>query len=241
MGSAGDNKLKKKSIAAHQPYLFPYLGYFQIINSVEKFILMGDLQHINRGWVNRNIIQPPGQESTYFTFPIGHGKHFAPIYENHYVQFEQKKKKYLKTMIQYHKSKNFDEAYNLVETIFECTSDNVADFNEFSILKICEYLNIKTDIIISEKNDDSIYRKKIQELEKTERAWYICRYYNCCHMVNAYGGIKLYDKALFREKGIELQFIKTNLTGRDTLSVIDYLMNHTRDEAIQALQDYTLI
>ena len=59
--------------------------------------------------------------------------------------------------------------------------------------------------------------------------------------MNAYGGTKLYDKTLFREKGIELQFIKTNLTGRDTLSVIDYLMNHTREEAIQALQNYTLV
>ena len=39
-----------------QPYLFPYIGYFQLINYVDSFVLFDDIQFINKGWVNRNRI-----------------------------------------------------------------------------------------------------------------------------------------------------------------------------------------
>ena len=41
-------------VAVMQPYLFPYLGYFQLIRAVDLFVLFDDVQYIKRGWVNRN-------------------------------------------------------------------------------------------------------------------------------------------------------------------------------------------
>ncbi|MDX9930187.1 MAG: WbqC family protein, partial [Bacteroidales bacterium] len=40
-----------------QPYIFPYLGYFQLIQSVDRFVLYDDVNYVKGGWVNRNFIQ----------------------------------------------------------------------------------------------------------------------------------------------------------------------------------------
>jgi hypothetical protein len=45
-----------KSIAVMQPYLFPYLGYFQLMQAVDEFVFFDDANYIKRGWVNRNRI-----------------------------------------------------------------------------------------------------------------------------------------------------------------------------------------
>ena len=45
---------KTMKIAIMQPYFFPYLGYFQLINQCNKFIIYNDVQFIERGWINRN-------------------------------------------------------------------------------------------------------------------------------------------------------------------------------------------
>ena len=44
-------------VAITQPYFFPYLGYFKLIESVDKFVFFDDVQYIRRGWVNRNKIR----------------------------------------------------------------------------------------------------------------------------------------------------------------------------------------
>ncbi len=43
-------------LAIMQPYLFPYLGYFQLINRVDKFVIYDDVQYIKGGWINKNRI-----------------------------------------------------------------------------------------------------------------------------------------------------------------------------------------
>lgn len=55
-------------IAIIQPYLFPYIGYFQLINAVDKFIMYDDVNYIQRGWINRNRILINGR-AQFFTLP----------------------------------------------------------------------------------------------------------------------------------------------------------------------------
>ncbi len=43
-------------IAVMQPYLFPYIGYFQLIHVVDRFVIFDDVNYINKGWINRNRI-----------------------------------------------------------------------------------------------------------------------------------------------------------------------------------------
>ena len=56
-------------IAIMQPYLFPYLGYFMLINAVDRFIFYDDVTYIKQGWINRNYLNYNG-EKTRFTLPL---------------------------------------------------------------------------------------------------------------------------------------------------------------------------
>ena len=39
-----------------QPYFFPYIGYWQLVNAVDKYVVFDDVNYIKRGWINRNRI-----------------------------------------------------------------------------------------------------------------------------------------------------------------------------------------
>ena len=53
--------MKAKKIAIMQPYFFPYIGYFQLINAVDIFVFYDDVNFIKKGWVNRNNVLVNGQ------------------------------------------------------------------------------------------------------------------------------------------------------------------------------------
>ncbi len=46
--------------AVMQPYLFPYIGYFQLVAAADEFIFYDDVQYINEGWINRNRLPEDG-------------------------------------------------------------------------------------------------------------------------------------------------------------------------------------
>lgn len=55
--------------AIMQPYFFPYLGYFQMFNAVDKFVLLDDVNFIMRGYINRNSILLNGKAHK-FSIPL---------------------------------------------------------------------------------------------------------------------------------------------------------------------------
>ena len=56
-------------LAIMQPYIFPYIGYFQLINAVDKFVIRDDVNFIMRGWINRNRILVNDSDSL-FSIPV---------------------------------------------------------------------------------------------------------------------------------------------------------------------------
>ncbi|MFM1836501.1 MAG: hypothetical protein RJA04_1189, partial [Bacteroidota bacterium] len=57
------------SVAIMQPYFFPYLGYFQLVQAVDDFVFYDDVMFIKKGWINRNRILLQGREFL-FTIPL---------------------------------------------------------------------------------------------------------------------------------------------------------------------------
>ena len=56
-------------VAIMQPYLFPYIGYYQLIKAVDSFVLLDDVNYIKKGWINRNRILLNGSPHL-FTMPL---------------------------------------------------------------------------------------------------------------------------------------------------------------------------
>lgn len=230
-----------------QPYFFPYIGYFQLIAAVDKFIVYDDVNYIKGGWINRNRILLDHKESL-FTIPLNNSSSFSKI---NTIEINQKlyllwKKKFLKTLMQsYKKAPNFEKVFQLVEKILIINNETIT-ISELSVKAIKEvvlYLNIKTVII----ETSTIYNNS--NLKSQDRVLDICRQVGCSHYINPVGGSVLYDKEVFKFKGIQLNFIKSseivyqqfNEEFVPWLSIIDVLMFNSVDEVRCILNKYELI
>lgn len=230
-------------IAIMQPYIFPYIGYFQLINAVDKFVILDDVNYINKGWINRNNILLNGKGSL-FTIPLKEASQNKLIDEI-YISDESKWKiKFLKTIEQnYKKACCFGTAYPIIEEIVNNSNSKISGFNYYSITKINNYFGIQTEVIAS----SSIYKNT--DLKAQKRIIDICMKEKASVYINPIGGTELYNKQDFIEKKLELFFIKSNdikypQFGNDFapwLSIIDVMMFNSLQNIKNFLEQYTLV
>ncbi|MDR6194877.1 WbqC family protein [Siphonobacter sp. SORGH_AS_0500] len=90
------------TLAIMQPYLFPYIGYFQLLNAVDKFVIYDDVAFINRGWINRNSILNNGKAQL-FTVPLKEASQNKLIHEISIDTDQKWRDKLLKTIQQNYK------------------------------------------------------------------------------------------------------------------------------------------
>lgn len=64
-----------------QPYLLPYIGYWELYAAADLFVVLDDVQFIRRGWVNRNRLRSdrPGRDWAYLTVPVAKARRDASI------------------------------------------------------------------------------------------------------------------------------------------------------------------
>lgn len=231
-------------IAIMQPYLFPYIGYFQLMKYADVFVIYDDVQYINRGWVNRNRVLNNGQPFL-FTMSLKKDSSLLAINERYFSsEFEKEKEKFLKSLSYfYSKAPYYEETISLIQEIFSYNNPNIAQFLTNKLKKVCSYLEIDTSIILSsETNRDRTLRGEdaiIDIVKRLEGREYI----------NPIGGIELYSKDKFCENNIELFFLESKEIQyqqfeRETfvpfLSIIDVLMFNSREEAVSLLKQYEL-
>lgn len=217
-------------IAIMQPYIYPYMGYYQLISSVDKFIILDDVNFIKRGWIHRNNLV----DEKLFTIPIIKASQNKKINETHYLideKWENKFYKRIKTL--YSNSKNYNEILKLIKKDIKKDSKSISGLNYRTLKTICDYLQIKTEIIES----SSVYN--IKNLFGQDRIVEICKKEKTEVYINAIGGEELYDKKTFMENNIELKFIKTNFNSYD--SILTLLMNNDKSYLIEELNNYSLV
>ncbi|MFD2936546.1 WbqC family protein [Spirosoma flavum] len=192
------------TLAIMQPYFLPYIGYMQLMNAVDTFVLYDDVAFINRGWINRNKLLINGQEYL-FTVPLKDASQNKRINEVHLADDPKWRSKLLKTIEQgYRKAPYYQTVMPLTEKIINFATDSISDLVHFSLVELNQYLGITTRLIAS----SSIYNNA--ELKAQERILDICLQEKATHYINPIGGTELYDKPLFAEAGIKLNFIKAN-------------------------------
>lgn len=230
-------------IGVMQPYLFSYIGYFQLINAVDKFILLDTVAFINRGWINRNRIVLNGKEHM-IAVPLEKASQNRMIREIRVVADGGWKAKFLKTIYYgYHKCRAFGEVYPLIESILNFGEMQISGLVCRSIEAINAYLGIGTRIVPTSSGYNN------DHLHAAEKIIDICRQEGASGYVNPIGGVELYDKEQFREHAIELKFLKTKqLEYRQAaqvfipnLSIIDVLMNTSRADMPEMLAQYDLL
>lgn len=231
-------------IAIMQPYLFPYLGYFQLIQVVDTFVFYDDVNFINRGWINRNQILVD-KNAVKFTVPLKKASQNKLINEIETAIDEKWLTQFYKTIEQNYKSAPyFDETFQIIENILEGGQTKIAKLAMESILQISRYLQLKTRFEIS-----SIDYSNSIGLGKAERLISICKENGSCWYINPLGGKELYKKDNFKMEGITLSFIENELVPYNQfgnpfikgLSIIDVLMFNNKDRISDMLNVYKLV
>lgn len=227
-----------------QPYIFPYIGYFQLIHSVDKFVVYDDVSYIKQGWINRNKILLNGNDFI-FTVPIKNASSFTTIRNtaiNHQL-YEAWRTKFLKTMTQaYAKAPYYSVVYNLVASVLHEMHDTICSLATASLLETSEYLGLSTKFILSATayNNNSLKAK--------DRIIDICRKENVNNYINPIGGKELYSKDEFSNGGITLRFIKSHKIAYiqfnnefvPWLSIIDVMMFNKPGDIKSMLNEYDL-
>lgn len=233
-----------KKVAIMQPYFFPYIGYWQLINSVDEFVVYDNIQFTKKGWFNRNRILD-GDHDRLFTIPIKKDSDYLNVDERYLSDDSQKEITRNLRIIEttYHKAPYFVEAYPIIESSFKYDEKNLFAYINNSIKTICTHLDIETIITISSSVDINHSLKADQKVIAIAKATGADMY------INAIGGVELYDKDLFKTHELDLKFIKSKAVEYEQfdkpfvpwLSIIDVLMFNDKKKIREMLEQYELL
>jgi hypothetical protein len=232
--------------ALMQPYFFPYIGYFSLIQSVDHFMFFDDVQYTRKSWMCRNRLLNVEKQQPYYIRP----KIRKPIYKalltdveldnseiwkNHLLQQLNGYKK---------KAKFYEETLQFLSGILERDYIGLAHFNISSTIEISRYLGIKPKF--DKYTDYNFYfetkpgigdwgREVAHEIEVTE-------------YINSPGGEDFIFPDEFNSLGIKLGFIQPHLTkywqGNSGfipgLSILDVLIFNGRERTAEMVSDYDI-
>lgn len=225
-----------------QPYFFPYIGYWQLINAVDKYVVYDDVNYIKGGWINRNNILLNNSKHL-ITLPLEEASSFKLINEISITKNEVLKNKLIKTIKSaYLKAPYFETIMPILESLI-LDNSNIAMLNYNIILVIKNYLNLDTEILLSSQI------KKDNNLKAQDKVIHIAHLLGANEYINAIGGQELYSKEDFKQENIKLSFLKTNEIKYKqfknefvpNLSFIDILMFNSPQEIKEMLNDFELL
>jgi len=228
------------TVGSNQPYLFPYIGYWQLINLSDVYVISDSMQYIKKGYINRNSILVDGKKHL-FTLEVL-GVHADTLINE--VKVGNNSKKIIKSIFHaYKKAPYFNEVYPLIEKILLNREKNLAKYIGYSIKEIAQYLGINTEFIyLSDLQGETTLKAQARTID-------ICKKVGATEYINAIGGVELYNKKDFLKEGIELSFLETeNIEYKQFdnefvsyLSIIDIMMFNSKEKIKEILQKYTLV
>lgn len=238
-------------IGIMQPYLFPYIGYFQLMELVDIYVIADEVQYIKQGYMNRNFLLPAShdEEKHRFTFSVQKDNRDKLVKERSFSGKLETEREQLLCYLNavYRNAPYYRQTMEVLNKILFYEDRNVSKYLSNSIMKLAEYLGITTEIHIqSEIPDEGIHR---QCQDRNDRIFAIAQYFGANHYINSIGGLALYRKEAFLTHALKLSFIKrggiryrqfTEVFVPD-LSIIDVMMFNSVEEIQVLLQNYEFV
>src|SRR4051794_29590986 len=180
-------------LAVMQPYFLPYIGYFQLMAAVDRFVIFDDVSFINRGWVNRNRILIGGKDHM-MTVPLKGASQNLQIRQLDVAGDLPWRTKLLRSVEQaYKRAPYFDETWPLACEIVDCAEQNLAAYLAHGLVAVRQWLGIECEMVMS----SAVYGNG--DLKGEARIRDICRREGATEYFNLPGGKSLYDAATFQE------------------------------------------
>ncbi len=232
-------------VAIMQPYFMPYIGYFQLMNSVDTFVVYDNIQFSKKGWINRNRILVNGQDQ-FISIPLKKDSDYLNVNQRFLsADFNKEGIKILnKIKGTYGKAPFFNSVFPLIEEVLNFANNNLFDFIYNSLECINSFLGIKCKLVKS-----SELGFNIEEFKGQDKVIEICNHLNAKIYINPIGGLDLYNKADFKNKNIELSFLKSKPIVYNQylnefvpwLSIIDVLMFNSVEDVNIMLNKYDVV
>ncbi len=228
-----------------QPYFFPYLGYFSLIKHTDKWVVFDTPQFIRHGWIERNRILKPGDGWQYIKVPLEKHSRDTVIKDIRISQNQDWGIKILAQLEHYKKkAPYYSEVINLLNEVVDHKTNSIVEFDIKALSMVCEYLGLNFDHTVFSTSDIKIYNVNAPD----EWALEISCVMGADMYYNPPGGENFFDSNKYRERGIELKFLKLNLREYDQkrdsfepgLSIIDIMMFNSPDIIREMLDDITL-
>ena len=220
-----------KKVAISQSNYIPWKGYFDMIASVDEFILFDDMQYTKRDWRNRNQIKTP-QGVQWLTVPVNvKGLYYQKICDTEISNDEWRDAHWKALLLNYARAPYFKELESILQPLY-CGSSytHISGLNRTFINVICEYLRINTKI------SSSMDYKLLDG--KTERLVDLCVQAGATEYISGPAAKDYIEPELFEEKNIKLTWFEylgypqyQQLWGEFThqVTVLDLLFNCGKD------------
>ncbi|MDD6217864.1 MAG: WbqC family protein [Selenomonadaceae bacterium] len=229
-----------------QPYFFPYIGYFSLIDYCDEFVFFDTPQFISHGWINRNRILKQSGNPAYITVPIRRAPRNTAI-NNIVINNELKWKEKIYGQLSYYKRKapHYSIVMELVRSVLEKPRDSLSNLCIDSINTVCDFLELDIRRHIFSDMELGIYEVNSPD----EWALRITQEMKFDTYVNPPGGMSFFDRGKYTEAGIKLEFLRNELTPyiqrighfEPGLSIIDVLMFCSTGEAKSMLKDFQIM
>ena len=228
-----------------QPYFFPYIGYFSLIKHVDEFILFDTPQFIRHGWIERNRIKNAGGGDVYISVPLLKHSQKTAI-QNILINNEMDwKNKILAQLVHYKKAPYYKEVTEMLRALFEKEYLDIVTLDKVTLEKVCEYLNIDTEIKVFSQMNLEIE----QVLAPDEWALNICKAIPGANEYwNPPGGKAFFDVSKYDKAGIDIRFQEVEITeyqqGKNAfeagLSIIDVMMYNSSQTIHRMMDNFKL-
>lgn len=229
-----------------QPYFFPYLGYYQLLQAADSFVFFDDVNYINKGWINRNNMLQK-DKPLLFTVPLLKASQNKLINEIELLDFEKWKGGFLKQVQHnYTKAPFFKNIFPWLNKIFDNQPyTNISQLAIASVRGVASLLTLDVEF----RQSSAINYNREGTTNGQDKILDICSALNATHYINAINGKCLYNSEDFVAKDVQLSFIQmhdisypqwNNTTFVPYLSIIDVLMFNGPENTKKLLQLYSL-
>ena len=234
-------------LAIMQPYFFPYVGYFSLMEYADRFVFFDTPQYINRGWVNRNRLMTAAGDPVYMTVPVRKAPRETAI-RNMLIDDTQNWREKIYGQLSAYKKRapRFRDTAALVHEILDgYEGSSLSELNIRAMKAVAAAIGIDCAFDTFSEMDLAIGEVSAPD----EWALEISKAMHAEVYVNPPGGMDFFDRTKYDRAGIELQFLKSGLkpyvqrVGKwePGLSIIDVMMFCGNDEIKDILNDYTLL
>lgn len=213
-------------LAIMQPYFLPYIGYWQLLAAVDKFVVYDNIKYTKKGWINRNRLLVNGEACT-FSVPLAKASDELDVAERRLAESFNRSKLLAQFVGAYCKAPHFEDVRPLLVDVVMHPASNLFDYLLNSIVCVCKHLGVSTPLVRSSTIAID------HALKGQDKVLAICSAMGATEYLNAEGGLSLYERSAFTRRGVALQFLRSSLPPYKQwagsphvpwLSIVDVLM-----------------